>query len=132
AGAARCHFVGNGFAGNLFDGADDLEHGGRRAGAEIVEETGAGFGKFVEDGDVGAAEIVDMHVVAEAGAVRRGIIVAEYLQGGAFAEGGVDGERDEVGFRIVSLADGGVLGGAGGIKVAEGGKTQTVRVGEGL
>jgi len=50
----------------------------------------------------------------------------------ALAHGGVDRERDEVGLRIVVLTDGAVLGGAGGVEIAEGGETEAMRGGEGF
>ncbi len=54
------------------------------------------------------------------------------MERGALAGGGVDGERDEVGLGVVALADGAVLGRAGGVEVAEGGEAQAVGVGEGF
>src|SRR5690606_29753854 len=57
------------FAEDFFDGANHFAVRRRFAGAEIVEELRAGRGEFVEHGDVRAAEIVDMNVIAEAGAV---------------------------------------------------------------
>ncbi|OQB89156.1 MAG: hypothetical protein BWX86_02525 [Verrucomicrobia bacterium ADurb.Bin122] len=68
-----------------------------------------------------------MHVVAQAGAVGRRVIGAEDLEVGAFAGGHLDRERDEVRLGIVVLTDGAVLGGAGGVEIAEGGEAQPVR-----
>ena len=123
--------TGTFLAGDLFHRADDLAVGTGAAGAEVVEERGAGRGEPVEDGDVRAAQVVHVHVVAQAGAVRGGVVGAEKLQVRAPAQRGVDRERDEVRLGIVVLADGAVLGGAGGVEIAEGGETQAVRPGAG-
>ncbi len=81
---------------------------------------------------MGAAQVVDMHVVTQAGAVRGGVVIPKNLERGPLALGRPDRERDQVGFGIVVLADGGVLGGAGGIEVTEGREAQALAVGEGF
>jgi len=73
-----------------------------------------------------------MHVVAQAGAVGRRVIGAEDLEVGALAHRDLNRQRDEVRLGIVVLADGAVLGGAGGVEIAEGGEAQAVRGREGL
>src|SRR5438067_1188908 len=66
AGAARAlddlHFL----AGGLFHGANDRAIRGRRAGTEIVEMLGARHGEPLEDGDVRAAQVVHVHIIAQA------------------------------------------------------------------
>ena len=54
---------------------------------------------------VGGGEVGHVDVVADAGAVRRRVVGAEYGDGAAAAERGVDQQRDEVGFGVVVLAD---------------------------
>jgi len=132
AGTTGCERVRHFLAGDFFDRANDFEHGGRCPCAQVVEITGAGFGQFIEDGDVRAAEVVDVDVVAEAGAVGCRVIGAENLQGRALAGGGVDGERDEMRLGIVIFADRAVLGCAGGVEIPEGGEAQAVGEGERL
>jgi 3-oxoacyl-[acyl-carrier-protein] synthase II len=124
--------MGDGLTGHLFDGRDDFEDGGGFAGAEIVEERSAGSREFIEHGDVGAAEIVDMHIVAQAGAIGRFVIVAEDLERLAQALGGIDGERDQVRLGIVVFSDLAIFGCTGGVEVAESRKAEPVGVSERL
>ncbi len=85
---------------------------------------GPGLGQPVEDRDVGPAQVVHVHVVAQAGAVGRGVVGAEELRGRAPAVRRLDGQRDEVGLRVVVLADRPVRRGAGGVEVAERGERE--------
>ena len=95
-GAARGERVGYFQAGDVFHGADDLKHRSRFARAEIVKERGAGFFELLKHCAVGAAQIVDVDVVTQTRAVGRGIIVAENVQRGALARGGLDREGNQV------------------------------------
>lgn len=49
-------------------------------------------------------QIEHVHVIAYAGAVRGGVVVAEQFQPGNDADGGHEGARDKVGFRGVHFA----------------------------
>ncbi len=73
-----------------------------------------------------------MHVVAQAGAVRGGVVRAKHLQRRSDPAGGVKREGDEVRLGIVVFADGTVRRGTGGVEIAEGGKTQPVGAGQRL
>ena len=68
---------------------------------------------------VGLGEVEDVDVVADAGAVGGGVVVAEDGESWDFPGDGHEGARDEVGFGFVVFADGGVIGAAAGIEVAE-------------
>jgi hypothetical protein len=80
---------------------------------------------------VGAGQVIDVHVVPQAGSVRGGVVGAEQLQVGPLADRHVDRDRDQVGLRVVVLANGAVLGGAGGVEVAEGRERQLLDMGQG-
>lgn len=56
---------------------DDFLYGVGLADAEVVEEGGARLGELGEDGEVGAGEVVHMDIIAEAGAVWRGVVAAK-------------------------------------------------------
>ena len=60
-----------------------------------------------------------MHEVADARTVRRRVVRAQQGEGGTEAENGVGGERQQVGFGMVRLADRAVGIGAGGIEIAQ-------------
>ncbi len=62
-----------------------------------------------------------MDVVADAGAVRGGVVVAVYGDEFPCAEGNLEDDRDEMGFRVVGFADCFVRMGTGGVEVAEAG-----------
>lgn len=55
---------------------------------------------------VGAGQVLDVDVVADAGAVDGGVVVAEELEFLPAAGGDVEGDGDEVGLRVVPFADG--------------------------
>ncbi len=57
-----------------------------------------------EGEQVGVGEVGDVDVVADAGAVVGGVVVAEDLDGGAAAEGDVEDEGDEVRFGLMGFA----------------------------
>ena len=55
--------------------------------------------KLREGGQMSAGEVAHMHVVADAGPIRGRVIGAKDRQWRAAAQGGVDRQRDQVGFR---------------------------------
>ena len=132
ASAALGFYYGNFQAGYLLNCGDDFADGVGGAGSEVVEIGRAGFVEFFKDRDVGARKIVDVDIVAEAGAVGGRVVGAEDFDVFAASGGGVDDERDEVGLGVVVLADGAVCSSPGSIEIAEGRKAETVGVGEGF
>ena len=74
-------------------------------------------------------QVGDVDVVADAGAVGGGIVVAVDANGGASPERDVEDERNQVGFRVVGFAAGDALGTfrrAGYVEVAQRGIAQAV------
>ena len=123
AGAAGFDLDGDGVAGDAACGLDDLLHRKAGAVAEVVDHL---FG-LVERGeceDVGVGEVENVDVVANAGAVGSGVVVAEDEDLVTAAEGDVEYERDDVGLGLVSLAAVGQR--AGDVEVAQRGVAQTV------
>ncbi len=72
-----------------------------------------------------------MHEVADARAVGRRIIGAEQGEGRAEAERGIGGQRQQMGLRIVRLADRPAGVRAGGVEVAQGRRAQAATRGLG-
>ena len=68
---------------------------------------------------MGMRKIAHMHVVADASSVWRGIIVTENLDRRETSHGREEYERNEVGFRLVHLADLAIRIGAGCVEVAQ-------------
>ena len=62
-------------------------------------------GEPLDGGDVGVGEIADVHVVADAGAVGRRIVVAENVDRRLAAHGREQDERNEVRLGVMALAD---------------------------
>ncbi len=70
---------------------------------------------------MGLGKVGDVDVVADAGAVWGVVVIAIDGDDWAAAGGGVEHERDQVRFRVVSLADLGIGVGASGVEVAPSG-----------
>lgn len=117
--AAWSEGEGDGFTGDFFDEFEHLEDADAGAGAEVAGGGGAAFAEMGEGVGVGLGEVEDVDVVADAGTVGGGVVVTEDGEGGDFTGDGHEGARDEVGFGFVVFADGGVVGAAAGIEVAE-------------
>ena len=81
--------------------------------------------EHVRGGDVG-----DVHVIADARAVRRRVRIAEHQQLGAIARGDVERERDEMRLRIVPLARLAVRVRTGGVEVAQRDEVERARRGD--
>src|ERR1700685_193930 len=126
AGTARNFFVWNFFTGDLFDGGDDLLDGVSAAGADVDGKTIFAGGEMVESFDVRGGKIVDVDVVADAGAVGRGIGGAEDVLLWALARCGAEGERDQMCFGIVEFADFSAFVGTGGVEITQGGEAKSV------
>ncbi len=73
-------------------------------------------------------EVRHVDVVAQAGAVGRGVVGAEYGERVAAVQGGVDHERDQVRLGVMVLAEAAGRVRAGGIEVAQAGGAQPVHL----
>ena len=96
------------------------------AGADVDGKTIFAGGEMVESFDVRGGKIVDVDVVADAGAVGRGIVGAEDVQLWALARCGAEGERDQMCFGIVEFADFSAFVGTGGVEITQGGEAEAV------
>lgn len=126
AGTAWADFAADGLAGRGFGGLDYFQDGIAFARAEVDGKGIAFLFEMLKGADVGVGKVVDVDVVAEAGAVGRGIVRAEDLQLKIAGQRGLESERDEVRFRIVEFTDLAGLVGSGGIEVAQAGDMQSV------
>ena len=116
-------------AGDVLDCIDNFQDAGRFSSSEIVMELCSWSLQFFKRCDVGAAQVVDMDIVSKAGPVWSGVVGAKNDQLVALTSGGLNGERDEVGFRVVVLTDFSIRIRAGCIEVAEAGVRQSVGLG---
>ena len=107
---------------NCFAGFNDLANRSSSASAQIVKITF--FGLHRED--VGLGKVENMNVVADAGAVRRGVIGAENIHRLALAEGDFKDVRDEVRFDAVVFAE--LFGGSRRVKIALGDKGELMNL----
>lgn len=121
AGAARGDFARYFATGDFFGGVDQFEDGKTAAVADVESFSGDRFNRF-ERADVRVGDIQDVNVVADAGAVGRGVIRAENFDVGNEAHGGVENLRDEVGFDTMSFAA--LRGSASGVEIAKSGELQ--------
>src|SRR5262245_47792433 len=96
------------------------------AGAEIVRPRAASLDQHLEGAYVRLGEVRDMDVVAQTGAVRRRVIVAEHLEFGAACRRR-DGTRDEMDLWSMILADLSARIRARGVEVTEHNRAQAVR-----
>ena len=115
-GAAGKDFVGDIAGGEVADGVDNLADGEALAGANV--ESVAGDASDVLQGEeMGFGDVEDMDVIANAGAVGSGIVVAKDFEVRGAALDGLQDARDEMGFGAASFSALG--GGAGDVEVAE-------------
>jgi len=105
-------------AGDFFGGGNDFKDGKAAAVADIEGFAGNGFDGF-ESAEVGIGDIEDVDVVADAGAVGRGVVRAEDFDVGNNALSGIENFRNEMGFDAMMFAA--IGGGAGGVEIAESG-----------
>jgi len=111
AGTARGEFAGDLVTSDFFGGVDNFEDGKAAAIADVESFAGNGFDGF-ESADVGIGDIENVDVIANAGAVWRGVVGTENFELRDEAEGGVENFGNEVGFDAVGFA---TLGGGAGI-----------------
>lgn len=121
AGAARGDFARNFAAGDFFRCVDDFEDGKTAAVADVESFTGDRFNGF-ESADVGVRDIQDVNVIANASAIRRGVVRTEDFDVGDEAHGGVENLGDEMGFDTMSFAA--LRGGASSVEIAKSGELQ--------
>ena len=103
AGAARAEQLGNGVACDFSAGVDDLSHAVAAAGAEIEVQPFTRR-EFFERELMGLGQVVDVNIVADAGAVRSWIVVAEYRDLLPLAKGDLQHNRNQVRFGRVIFA----------------------------
>src|SRR5215210_979036 len=108
-------------------GFDDLPDGEACSVAQVVGAVLSWFGRL-ERQQMGAAEVLDVDVVAYGAAVARRVVGAEDLHRGAFSCG-LEDERDQVRLRIVVLPE--PAAGAGHVEVAEARRGQPTSLGDG-
>ena len=119
AGTTRAFFYFNRLAGNAARGVDDLLHREAVAVAQVEGVAVAAGGEFFQRQQVGLAQVHDVDVVADAGAVGSVVVAAEDGDVGAAPGCGLQHQRDEVGFRFVAFAEFAFRVGAGGVEVAQ-------------
>src|ERR1035438_4785244 len=113
AGPARLLDRRNRLADYLLAGADDFPHRIAVAVAEVVE-TAPARGEAEE---MRLRQVEDVDVIADAGAIGRGIIRAVNFAVRLLSEGHLEHVRDEMRLHAVMLPEG--CAGAGGVEVAE-------------
>ena len=120
AGAALADHVGQLLATSLGEGGDDLEYRGAGAGAQ-VKDLDAGLAVHpVKGGNVTRGQIAHVDVVAHAGAVGGGVVVAKDLNGLELAHGDLgDIGHQVVGDALGVLADQARRMSADGVEVTE-------------
>ncbi len=111
-------------ARDLFDGVDDLAYGVAVAVAQVVDQFGFLI-EFAQGQQVSEAEVFDVDVIADAGAVGGVVVRAEDLDVFTFAHGGLDDQGDQVRLGAVVFADGTVTARAAGVEVTQGGVVET-------
>ena len=128
---AWAHAVLHGQAGDAFDGVEYLLDRKAGAGAEVHGHafTVAARDEAFHGFDVGRGEVEDMDIVADAGAVGRGVVVAHDVEVGQSAVEGHEGAGDEMGFRIVAFACFAFRVGTSRVEVAQGRPRDAVRAG---
>src|SRR6185312_4775991 len=99
-------------------------YGEAAAVAKVIEQRRSGIGKRRQRQDVGAGEVFDVDVVADAGAVGSRIVVAIDVDAGAAAEGDVENDGDQVRLGFVGFAVS--IDRARDVEVAERSVTQAV------
>src|SRR5690606_36734068 len=120
AGAAFDDVQRDALAGGLFERVDQFQHAGAAAGAEVD-----GFAALPSAGerqcaDVGVGQVHDVQVVAHAGAVDGGVVIAEDLQALTSANGDLgDVGHQVVGGALLFFADAAAGMGADRVEVAQ-------------
>ena len=111
-------------AGDFTGGLDDLLHREPLAISKIVRA--AALLQRSEGKDVGLCQVADMDIIPHAGAIGRGVVVAEDADVLALAEGNLEHQRNEMQLGIMILSP--FLAGAGGIEITQAGGFHPVRL----
>ena len=77
AGTAGIDHIGELLAAGLLKGMDDIQHAVAVAGAQVADEQAAVGLQLLDGADMAAGQVHDMDVVADAGAVGSGVVIAE-------------------------------------------------------
>jgi len=110
--------VGDRLSDNLFHRGQNLTDAGARSRTQIAGKTLGIATELLERQTMRFNQIPDVDIVADRCAVGCGIVVAEDFQRRPFAERGVDGERDQMRFGVVLLAQFAFGVAAGNIEIA--------------
>ena len=116
--------------GDAADLVHDLADRQTALRAEIERPELAAVAQVIQRAHMRIGKVGDMDVVAHGRAVRRRIVGAEDFQRRRDAERRLDRQRNEMGFRIVVLADLAIGIGARGVEVPQRDPLQPVRVAE--
>lgn len=92
-------------AANALDRSDELKHRRPSTGAQVKRIAGAAVQQVLERSNVGAGQVSDMDVVADRGAIRRGVVRAVKIERRALAEGREDRQRNGVSLGVVAFAE---------------------------
>lgn len=128
AGTAVASFDWNFLSCDPPGGIDHFADRKLAAGTEVVAASVAGL-NCVDGQNVCFAQIFNVNIVANAGAVFGRVIGAENSDAMAAAQCRLQGDWNEVGFRIVIFSQTAVQGGAGDVEIAKSYKTK-LRVGD--
>ena len=109
----------NRMAGDLPRGLDDLADRITAAVAQIIGRIASAIEQGLQRQQVRPGEVGDMDIVAQAGTVRRGVILAEYPDRFPLARGHLEHQGNQVGFGPVAFSDVAVGVGARGVEVAQ-------------
>src|SRR5438093_11660494 len=107
----------HGFSRDLLGGLNHFPDAVALANAQVVAQAIAGL-QLLQSEQMSLGEIVDVNIVANAGAVRSWIIGAVNLDMRSPSQDGLQNERDQMGLRVVVFANGSIGAGAGGLEIA--------------
>jgi len=117
AGTAGEEFFGDVAAGEAAGGGEDFADGVAGAGADV--EGGAGdAGESLEGAQMGLRDVEDVDVIADAGAVGSGIVVAKNGDVGGAGLDSLQNQGNEMRFMAAGFAA--IAGGAGDVEITEG------------
>ncbi|MNC27245.1 hypothetical protein D3C75_754120 [compost metagenome] len=117
--AAAFHLHGDGMSGCLAGSLDNCIDGIAGAAAQVEYVAFAAFTQILHCLQVGIRQIRHMQVIPDAGAVLGGIVVTIDGDKRPFAQGYLENHGNQVGFRIMVLADFSALMGAAGVEITQ-------------
>src|SRR6266436_8560378 len=116
AGTAWAQFARDLAAGDAFRRSDNFQDREATAVADVEGFAGNAV-DLLKSADVRIGNIEHMDVIADAGAVRRGIVSAEDIDMGQSTAGGIENPGDEMSFHAMMLAA--FLGCSGSVEITE-------------